>query len=110
MPDFIDEIRKAILRNDYIISRHARARKNQRGITYKEIIQAILQGEVVEQSPNASPYPKCLFMHPVRLDEPLYVACGYNASQMNTVIITVHWFDPEKWTDWRTRIRRQSDE
>ena len=103
MPNLIDEIRAAVELSNYIISRHARQRKNHRGMTYQEIIQTILQGEVIEQSPNASPHPKCLFMHPVRPVEPLYVACGYNARQKHAIIITVHWYDPEKWIDWRTR-------
>ena len=105
MPNFIDEIRKAVARNNYIISRHARQRKNQRGMTYREITQTILQGEVVEQSPNASPHAKYLFMHPVRPGKPLYVACGYNARQKHAIIITVHWYDPDKWINWHTRRR-----
>lgn len=40
-------------------------------------------------------------MHPVRPDEPLYVACGYDGHRAH--IITVHWLDPDKWTDWQTR-------
>ena len=47
------------------------------------------------------PHPKCLFVHRVRADEPLYVACGFDGYRAH--IITVHWLDPENWIDWRTR-------
>ena len=106
MPDFTDLIRQEVSRNNYVISHHARQRKNERGMTYREITETILRGEIIEQHPHADPHPKCLFMHPVRPGEPLYVACGYNARQKRAMIITVHWFDPEKWIDWRTRRRR----
>ena len=41
------------------------------------------------------------FAHRVRAGEPLYVACGFDGYRAH--IITVHWMDPEKWIDWRTR-------
>jgi hypothetical protein len=107
MPDFIDHIRQEVACNNYVISHHARQRKNQRRMTYREITDTILNGEVIEQHPQASPFPKCLFMHPVRPDDPLYVACGYQDTPKRAIIITVHWFDPEKWIDWRTRRTRR---
>lgn len=101
MLDYTDAIRQAIARNDYLITHHARQQKGRRKITDQEIIRTVLNGEVIEQNPQAKPHPKCLFMHPVRPDEPLYVACGYDGRRAH--VITVHWRDPDKWTDWRTR-------
>lgn len=101
MLDFTDDIRQAIARNDYIITHHARQQKGRRKVSDREIIRTILEGEVIERSPWARPYPKCLFMHPVRTDEPLYVACGFDGHRVH--VITIHWLDPDKWTDWRTR-------
>ena len=104
MPDFTDRIRQEVARNNYIVSHHAIVRMGLRQVLEEEVIQTILDGEVIERLPRAKPYPKCLFMYPVRPDEPLYVSCGFDGRR--AYIITAHWFDPEKWIDWRTRRRR----
>ena len=106
MADFTDLIRQAVARNNYVMTHHARQRKGIREIEDREIAHAILHGEAIEHSPHAQPHPKCLFMYPVRADEPLYVACAYNARQNIAIIVTVHWYDSDKWIDWRTRKRR----
>ncbi|MBT3605430.1 MAG: DUF4258 domain-containing protein [Candidatus Latescibacteria bacterium] len=105
MDNFVSEIRASIIRDHYLISDHARQRMNQRGIGRSEVLQTILYGEVVEQTPNASPHPKCLFINFMQSNRPLYVACGYNSGKEYAIIITVHWFDPDKWFDWYTRRR-----
>lgn len=105
MPDFTDHIRQAVANNDYVLTYHARTRKSERGIEEREIIETILHGEVVERYPHDQPCPKCLFMYPVRPGEPLYISCAYDQAGQVAVIVTVHWFDPEYWLDWRTRRR-----
>jgi len=99
--DFIDRIRQEVTRNNYVITHHARQRKGERQVGYQEIMATILHGEVIERHPHATPYPKCLFMYLVRPNDPLYVSCGFDGQR--AYIITVHWFDPEKWIDRRTR-------
>ena len=101
MGDFTSTIRKEVARKNYILSRHARTQKGWRKIRDKEIVETILKGEVVEKNPRAVPHPKALFMHPTRSGEPLYVACAYDGERAR--IITVHWFDPKKWINPRTR-------
>ena len=107
MPDLSDLIRQAVAANKYAITRHARDRKNERGVEEGEIMGAILNGEVIERYPQATPYPKCLFMHEVRPGRPLYISCAYNEQRQQARIITIHWFDEDKWIDWRTRRRRR---
>lgn len=101
MGDFTSTIRKEVAQNNYILSRHARIRKGQRKILDREIVETILNGEVIEENPQAVPHPKALFMHQIRSDEPLYVVCAYDGEQAR--IITVHERDPKKWVDPRTR-------
>jgi len=104
MADFTELIRTAVANNNYRISHHARQKRGKRRLTFREITTAITNGEIVEAHPQDSRGPKCLFMHPVRPNRPLYVSCGWDGSQ--AVIITAHWRDPGRWHDWRRRIKK----
>jgi len=99
----IGQIRKAIRENKYLIKSHAKQRMGQREVRDADIISVILNGEIIEQTPRAKPFPKCLIMGFVRENEPLYVSCAFDGKYVH--IITVHWFDPEKWIDPWTRRR-----
>jgi hypothetical protein len=105
MPDFTDLIRQAVARNNYKLTHHTIKRMAERQVLEEEIIAAVLQGDVIERRPNDQPFPKCLFMYPVRPGNPLYVSCAYNERRGEAHIVTIHWFDPERWIDWRTRRR-----
>ena len=101
MAEFTEIIRKEVARRNYRFSYHARINKASRRIRVKEVVETILKGQVIEENPKARPSPKCLFMHPVRSGEPLYVVCAHHGKTVK--IITVHWRDPNKWIGWRTR-------
>ncbi len=98
-----DEIRKAVQAGRMIIRRHARRRKAQRKIYHWEIKNVLLHGQIIEESPKSKPFPKCLIMDFVRNHEPLYVSCSFDGSYV--YIITVHWYDPQKWINPWTRKR-----
>lgn len=93
-------IRGAVGRGQYLLSLHARQRKGERQVTDDELKLVILEGDVIEEYPQAKPYPKCLLMKHIR-GEPLYVSCSFNGEKAR--IITTHWYDPEKWLDPWTR-------
>jgi len=103
MPIDHDEIRKAVRAGRLIMRRHARRRKAQRKIYHWEIKKVLLDGQIIEEHPKATPFPKCLIMGFVRQKEPLYVSCSVDGTYV--YIITVHWYDPQKWIDPWTRRR-----
>jgi hypothetical protein len=73
----------------------------QRRIRDADVRSVILQGQIIEQTPSAKPFPKCLVMGLVR-GEPLYVSCAFDGKHL--YVITIHGFDPQKWIDpWRRR-------
>ena len=98
-PD-IEGIREAIRLGKYIVRRHARRRMEERQVRHDTALEVILEGKVIEEYPSAEPFPKCLVMKHIE-GEPLYVSCGFNGE--TAYIITVHWYDPEKWIDPWTR-------
>ncbi len=96
----IAALRKAILEDRYFLRLHAKVRMGQRKVSDDDVKHVVATGDVIEQHPRAQPFPKALFMARVRA-EPLYVCCGFDGSE--GYIITVHWYDPNKWIDPWTR-------
>jgi hypothetical protein len=76
-----------------------------RGRTLEDVKQTIFAGEIIREYPQEKPYPEFLFLgYPGRPDDPCYVVV---ASNDETVIVTVHNYDPDVYeTDHRTRRRR----
>jgi hypothetical protein len=100
----IEQIRKKINAGEFLITRHCQRRCDSRGILLEEIKRVINEGEIIETYPRDTPYPSCLILGYVRKNEPLYVLCALG----NIVhIITVHWLDPAKWMDPKTRRERK---
>lgn len=97
------KIRQLIRDEKYLIKSHARKRMAERGIRECEALQVLLKGSIVEETPDAKPFPKCLMMHFIRKDEPLYVSCATDGEIV--YIITVHWYDTGRWIDPWTRRR-----
>ncbi len=73
---------------------------DQRAITLAELKEVIYHGEVVEHYPNDEPYPSCLIVGRVKGGFPLYAVCAMSEI---VHIVTVHWMDPAKWLDPKTR-------
>ena len=99
-------IRKRIRTNQFRLSKHATKRMDQREITLSDISGVVLSGEVVREYPDEKPYPEYLFVgYPRGSEDPCYVVV---ASNDETVIVTVHDYDPDVYEpDHRTRRRIQ---
>ena len=87
---------------------HALRRAGERGITRSQARQVLTAGEIIEERPDATPYPQCLMMAMMEGERPLYVALGYDEDDDRIYVITVHWLDPKKWDDPWTRRSRPS--
>ncbi|MCX6340120.1 MAG: DUF4258 domain-containing protein [Candidatus Aureabacteria bacterium] len=96
----IELIRQKINEGKYQITKHCQRRCDGRGILLKEIKKVITEGEIIETYPKDSPYPSCLILGYVRNGRPLYILCAVGEL---VHIITVHWLDPGKWLDPKTR-------
>lgn len=96
----IDKLRRLVRNSKYRTTLHAQRRMDQRGITLAELKEVIYHGEVVEIYSDDKPYPSCLIVGRVRGGFPLYAVCA-----MSDIVhvITVHWMDPAKWLDPKTR-------
>jgi hypothetical protein len=83
---------------------HALQRAKQRGISRPQAMNVIRYGDIIEEHPDAEPFPQCLLMAEVQPGKPLDVAFAYDEAEDYLYVITVHWLDPEKWEDpWKRR-------
>ncbi|TAK03234.1 DUF4258 domain-containing protein [bacterium] len=104
--DDVEIIRKRVRQEQFLLSKHATKRMDLRARTLADIRQVILSGEVVREYPDEKPYPEYLFLgYPRGRNDPCYVVV---ASNDETIIVTVHDYDPEVYEpDHRTRRRTQ---
>ena len=99
-------IRARVRQNQFRLSKHATKRMDFRGRTLADIQQTILAGEVIQEYPQEKPYPEYLFLgYPHGPDDPCYVVV---ASKDETILVTVHDYDPEVYEpDHRTRRQKR---
>lgn len=97
----LSKIRKLVGQGRYKLTQHALKRSDQREILISEVESVIQSGEIVEEYPEDTPYPSFLMLGYVRGDTALYVL-GAQGNEL-IYIITVHWLDPVKWLDPKTR-------
>lgn len=100
----IEKIRKKIRQGEYRLSKHAQKRCDERKVSLEEVLKIVFEGEIIESYPEDKPYPSYLILGYAEQNKPLYVLCAINEL---VHIITVHWLDPEKWLDPKTRREKR---
>jgi hypothetical protein len=88
---------------DILVKQHLVLRMRERSIQYEDIITAIKNGEIIEDYPEAYPFPACLIL--AANPYTLHVVCGLGNDKLH--IITVYKPDKNEWTsDFRKRKER----
>jgi hypothetical protein len=89
---------------DLVIYRvHALRRMFERAISEPDIRRVLNSGEEIETYSLDQPYPSRLLLGFVKT-MPIHVVAAYNATDDQTIIVTVYRPDPLRWTaDFRTR-------
>ncbi len=94
----IEEIKSLCQQSKIEWTNHVQQRILQRGIPRQDIKEAILQGEIIENSPDDYPFPSCLILGANRL----HVVCGISTEIL--WIITAYRPTEDKWDpDLKTR-------
>jgi len=98
----LERIRRRVRQGHFQLSKHATRQMDVRGRTLEEVQLILLEGEIIRHYPDEQPYPEWLFLgYPGGPEDPCYVVV---ASNDETVIVTVHNYDPEVYeADHRTR-------
>ena len=78
-------------------SSHGLARMQERSIGPTDVINCIANGKIIEQYPQAYPYPACLVLGAKDEDTCIHVVAGYGNDLL--WIITVYEPDENEWTN-----------
>ncbi|MBI1927989.1 DUF4258 domain-containing protein [Candidatus Poribacteria bacterium] len=96
----ITEIQDKIQKGEYRISDHATKRMLQRSIDRFEVMEAILNGEIIEEYPQDKYSPSCLIYGKTKAGRDLHVQVSLPPK---VVVITRYEPDAEEWIDCRMR-------
>ncbi len=97
---------EAIRNNRVKITDHADEEAADDSLMYDEIYYSVIHGEIIENYPNDRPYPSCLILGRNFAGEPIHSVWGYNQENLWAVLITVYRPDPDRWINWRERVKR----
>jgi hypothetical protein len=104
MPPDLDALRRAFATHSYLFTAHASDRAVERGIASREIEEAIVTGEVIEDYPADKYGPSCLIMGLTEAGRVLHVQASYPPS---VKVITVYEPSLSEWEgDFVTRKTR----
>jgi len=101
----IQAIQEKLRSGVYYWRQHAIQRSIERVITETEIVEAIVDGAIIEAYPEDKYGPSCLILGRTRQGRTLHVQC---ALPPTVWIITLYEPDPEEWIDFTTRKRRSN--
>jgi len=100
----IEEIRAKFRSGKYEYSLHAVDQSVLKGITRREIEEAVVSGEIIEDYPTDKYGPSCLIFGVTARARPLHIQCTH-ATRERVKIITVYEPDAADWQDSKVRRR-----
>ncbi len=98
----IDEIRAKVEAGLIEFSEHATERSIRRDISVHSVIEAILNGQIIEDYPEDKYGPSCLIFGRDKVRRPLHVQVSY-PSRPILKVITLYEPNPELWIDYIIR-------
>ena len=81
----LENIKKSISGSRYNISLHAKNEMSLKedDISEKELIEAILNGKIIENYTDDKPFPSCLVFGRTGEDRPIHAVCAYSKEGLN---------------------------
>ena len=97
-------IRSHVRAKRYRLTQHATMVRLERGIRIGEMEQVLLHGAIIEQEPDAKPYPSCLVLGWLASGDPLHVVCSRGDVEPALRIVTLYEPEDALWeSDYKTR-------
>lgn len=94
------EIQNKIQNGEYRISDHAIKRMIQKSIELREVVEAIINGEIIEEYPKDKYSPSCLIHGKTKAGRDLHAQVSLPPK---VVVVTTYPPDPDEWIDGRIR-------
>lgn len=98
------KIQRCFQRDRVLYSRHAKVEMETEEfgeIHEHEVYEAIVNGEIIENYPDAEPYPCILVYGRTDEDRPIHMVCAYSKDDDLTIVVTVYQPDVKLWSDYR---------
>ena len=102
----LQAIKSCIRNSQYLYSLHAEIERKADELTFAQVEQALLNGEILESYPDTGRGESCLLVG-FADETPVHIACGWRGDKV--ALITVYVPTPPKFTDPWTR-GSESDE
>ena len=96
----LQEIQTKIRTNQYLYSLHAEIERRAERLTFMQVEEALLQGQILEQYPDTGRGESCLVVG-FAGNTPIHAVCGWRGPRI--VLITVYIPRPPKFIDPWTR-------
>ena len=103
----INEIKAKVHANHYVYSQHAELERRVDDLTFAQIYEALLNGQILEQYPDTGRGESCLVVG-FAGELPIHVVCGWRGEKV--ALITVYVPRPPKFIDPWTRGDRANEE
>jgi len=103
----IEEIKAKVRANKYVYSLHAEIERRADELTFAQVEEALLSGEILEQYPDTGRGESCLIVG-FAGDVPVHVVCGWRGEKVS--LITVYVPRPPKFIDPWTRGEKANEE
>jgi hypothetical protein len=102
----INEIKAKVRADKYVYTHHAEIERRTDELTFAQIEEALLSGEILEQYPDTGRGESCLFVGSAQ-DVPIHIVCGWRGEKV--ALITVYIPRPPKFIDPWTRGERADE-
>jgi hypothetical protein len=97
------DIKEAIEVGKVRITDHAYEEANADRLKFDEVYFSTLNGVVIEEYLDDSPYPSVLIFGQTFGGDPVHSVWAYNEKKQWAVLITVYRPDPSRWIDCKVR-------
>lgn len=102
----IEEIKRQVRNNQYVYSHHAEIERKAEALTFAQVEEALLNGQVLEQYPDTGRGESCLVVG-FTGKKPVHAVCGWRGEKV--VLITVYIPRPPKFIDPWTRGGKEDE-
>lgn len=102
----MEEIQRAVVVGQVRVTDHAKDEADNDSLTLSQVFESVHTGEVIEDYPLDRPYPSCLISGRTNENLPVHSVWAYNAATAWAVLVTVYKPDPERWVEFRKRVKK----
>ena len=93
----IEDLRRYCQDDSVFITNHAMERCRERGILVKDIVNAVMTGEIIENYPDDFPFPSCLVCGMASNGSIIHICM--NDEGESSKVITSYYPTSDKWND-----------